>query len=107
MAITITSTELETLIGVDPAVAVRLLGVASALVNQYCASCPDAIANEATIRTSAYLKDGAPHATLQRLESGASVELEYQKPSGRSALRFSGAMSLLSPYKRRRAMVVT
>ena len=97
---------LAQILGLDAATAQRLFAVASELVSNYASAAPDPIRDEAIIRTASYLKDGAPHATLQRLESGASVELEFLKPSGRSALRFSGSMSLLSPYKKRRGMVV-
>ena len=95
---------LAEILGLDAAVAVRLFAVASAMVAEYCPTAPDPIRDEAIVRTSAYLRE-MPGGSIQRLQTGG-VEIEFQKPSGRSALRFSGSMSLLSPYKVRRGMVI-
>lgn len=104
MAITLDAPTLATILNIDAALATRLLAVSSAMILAYCETCPDAIHNEATIRTAAYLRE-TPGGAIQRLET-ASIEIEFQKPTVRSPLRLSGAMALLSPFKIRRAAVI-
>ena len=101
MAVTIDAAGLAEAIGVDLATAVRLLAVATALVNRYASAAPDAISNEATIRcTTGWLAE-QPSAAI-RSETEGDVSTSYA-PSMQSALRHSGAMSLLSTWKVRRA----
>ena len=97
---TITATKLASIIGVDMATAERLLEVASALVENYADNAPDAIKNEAIIRCSGWLYE-SPSAG-QRSESEGDLSTSYS-PAMMGALRHSGAMGLLSPFKIRRA----
>ena len=104
MAVVITALELAAELNIDAAESVRLLALTTEMVMKFAPLAPDVIHTESIIRLSSYIRS-RPHGSLQRLQA-ASVELEYQKPSGRSALRFSGVMNLLNPYKVRRGMVV-
>lgn len=75
------------------------LAAAKALVERYSPAAPEAIQNEACLRTIGYLFDRS--AGLQeRSSDGLTVA---QAPGQISALRHSGAMALLSPWKVRRA----
>ena len=100
MAVTITATALAEAIGVDSATATRLLAVATALVERYALEAPDAISNEAVIRTAGWLSE-QPAAAI-RSETEGDISTSYA-PTHTSALRHSGAMALLSPWKVRRA----
>ena len=100
MAVTISAVEVAAETGADSATAERLLAVASALVEKYGANAPEAVENESVLRISGFLF-GQPKASI-RAESVGSVSAEYA-PSRQSALRHSGAMALLSPFKVRRA----
>ena len=67
----------------------RLLGAVTALVDNYAANSPTHVSNEAAIRLAGWL---------------------YDQPPGRQnadALGLSGARSLLSPYRERRALSLT
>ena len=66
----------------------RIDATAREMVTRYAPDAPDAIHDEAYVRVAGWLYDSDP--------SGSS-------PGGPSALRSSGAASLLSPYKVRRA----
>ena len=100
MAVTLTSAELAEAVGVDSATATRLLAVASALVTRHAPAAPDAISNEAVIRTAGWLAE-QPSAAITS-ETEGDIRTSYA-PSMQSALRHSGAMALLSPWKIRRA----
>ena len=100
MAVTLTAAELAQTVGVDSATATRLLSVATALVTKYAPDAPDAISNEAAIRTAAWLNE-AP-ASGVRSESIGDVSTVFS-PMATGALRASGAMAMLSVFKRRRA----
>ena len=100
MAVTLTAAELAEAIGVDSNTAARLLAVASALVERYAPEAPEAISNEAAIRSAGWLAD-QPSAAI-RSETEGDISTDYA-PSQMSALRHSGAMALLSPWKVRRA----
>ena len=78
------------------------LETAKALVLRYAPAAPDAIHDEAVIRTVSYLFERS--ATFQdRNQSEVSVS----QPAGHlSALRHSGSMALLSPWKVRRGGAV-
>ena len=96
---TITATELAQAVGVDAETATRLMSVASALVTRYAPAAPTAIANEAVIRTAGWLAE-QPSASITS-ESEGDIRTSYA-PTMQSALRHSGAMALLSPWKIRR-----
>ena len=99
MAVTITAAQLAEAVGVDSTTATRLLAVAAALVNRFAPDAPDAIANEGAIRTTGWLAE-QPSAAITS-ETEGDIRTSYA-PSMQSALRHSGAMSLLSPWKNRR-----
>ena len=103
MAVTITAADLAAAIHQPAAVAARLLAVATELVERYAPAAPEAVANEAVIRTSGYL---AQHPADARREATVGGISSGWAPTHTSALRHSGAMSLLSPWKIRRAGVI-
>ena len=98
MAITLTAAQLAEAIGSDTETATRLLSVCTELVNNFAAGAPDSVANEAVIRVSGWLKEQPPGIMSMDVEGN---EVVYR--GGMSPLRGSGAMSLLSPWKKRRA----
>ena len=100
MAVSLTSAQLQAALGIDDAVSSRLLGVASVLVNRYAPGAPVQVQNESTIRTAGYL-NSMPKASV-RSESEGEVTTDYAV-THLSALRHSGGMALLSPWKIRRA----
>ena len=78
----------------------RLGAAAAALVERYAPDAPSEIKNEATIRCAGWL---AQHpAASVRSESVGDIRTSFA-PTHLSALRHSGAMALLSPWKVRRA----
>ena len=105
MAVTITAAELAAQIGVEAVPdGARLLTVATALHDRYVGSgasrVPEAISNEAVICVAGYLHQ---HPTAGvRSERAGELQTDYAV-GHLAALRHSGAMALLSPYKRRRA----
>ncbi|MYA29071.1 MAG: hypothetical protein F4093_09675 [Gammaproteobacteria bacterium] len=103
MAVTLTSAELASAAGVSSEIAQRLLPVAKALVERYAPTAPVEILNEAAIRAAGYLAQQQAH-PLRSL-SVFNMSFDYS-PSMVSALRHSGAMALLSPFKIRRAGVI-
>ncbi len=84
----------------DDATAQRLGASAAALVERYAPDAPHPVKNEAVIRCAGWLL-GAPSNGV-RQEAVGPLSVEYA-PSMFSALRHSGAMALLSPFKVRRA----
>ena len=100
MAVTITAAQLAEAIGTDSATATRLLPVGTELVNRYAPSTPDAIANESCVRVCGWLAE-QPAAAIRSDKIG-DIETDFA-PTHLSALRHSGAMALLSPWKVRRA----
>ena len=99
MAITLTAAQLAEAIGSDTETATRLLSVCTELVNNFAAGAPDSVANEAVIRVSGWLKEQPPGV----MSSGRGRQRSNVYRGGMSPLRGSGAMSLLSPWKKRRA----
>ena len=80
---------------------VRELGsAASALVERYAPAAPQAIKDEAVIRTAGYLAEQPAPALYS--EQVGDVQRRHATTHV-SALRHSGAMALLSPWKVRRA----
>ena len=74
--------------------------MATELVNRFAPDAPDAISNEAVIRTAGWLAE-QPSAAITS-ETEGDIRTSYA-PSMLSALRHSGGMALLSPWKNRRA----
>ena len=101
MAVTLTAAQLAEAIGSDTETATRLLSVCTELVNNFAAGAPDTVANEAVIRTAGWLNEQPPGVMSQSVDG---YELSYR--GGMSPLRGSGAMSLLSPWKKRRAQKI-
>ena len=103
MAVNITSltaSDFETSLKVDTATASRLYGVAVELVQQYAPLAPVAVMDESVTRIFGYLND-MPKAALRR-ESAGDFAISYTQ-GALDPLRHSGAMAILSPFKRRRA----
>ena len=81
----------------------RVGATASALVERFAPDAPAAIRCEAAIRCAGWLRE-APAAGV-RMEAEGEISTTFS-PSMTGALRASGAMALLSPWKVRRAGVV-
>ena len=96
---TLTVAQLEAALGIDTEQATRLLGVATELVDRYAPGAPETVKNEAAIRCAGYLHE-QPHAAI-RSESVGDISTSYAA-THMSALRHSGGMALLSPWKQRR-----
>ena len=100
MAVTMNRAQLRLALGIDADTAERLLKVATELCERYAPGVPEVIANEAVIRCVGWLAD-TPAPSLQSEQYG---DLGATWAPGQiSALRHSGAMALLSPWKQRRA----
>lgn len=78
----------------------RLIAVASALVEKYSPLAPDQIKSEAVVRCVGWLQE-SPAAPI-RSERTGEIMTGYHRDS-LSALRHSGASAILSPWKVRRA----
>ena len=89
---------LASAVGCSEDVAIRLGPVVAALVERYASGAPAAVKSEAVIRAAGWLFASRPG--LRKIGTGR-IDVEYS--GGQSALRHSGAMSLLSPFKIRRA----
>ena len=87
----------------DQDAAARLLEVSCTLVDEHCRAAPLAVRREALIRTAGYLQ--AQPAAAVREERVGELAAAYA-PSHTGALRHSGAMSLLAPWKRRRGGLI-
>ena len=107
MAVTVTVEQVAAAVGATSAADVERVRMARAaaveLVERYAPAAPAAVADEATVRTVGYLIHNAIGAAVERTtDQGATVR--RLTTSGRSALRHSGALALLSPWKVRRAL---
>ena len=79
------------------------------LCHTYAPGTPDEILREAAIRVTAWLIGTRPNARTERKAdpSGTGLEIQFQNQTATpNALRNSGALALLSPYKVRRAGVI-
>ena len=101
MAVSLSDAELGRALSVNDAMAARLLPVAVALVERYAPDAPAPVQNEATIRCAGWLVE-APAGPF-RSESTGDVRSGFDTSRALGALRHSGAMGLLSPWKVRRA----
>ena len=99
----ITLDTLATALGLTAAEAARLHPVALALVEQYAPGASDAIKSEAMIRAAGWLAE-QPKASIRSEEQG-DISTSYAT-SGTNALRHSGAMALLAPFRVYRAGVI-
>ena len=86
--------------------AARLLSIATELVAAYlrgATDCPEAIRDEAVIRTAGHVQARAGYGLLEgRMKVGGSLQYDLQ-PAARAAVRQSGAAALLAPWVRRTA----
>lgn len=76
--------------------ATRLLPVARSIVTRYAPDAPESVANEAIIRIVGYYAEA-------RYGGFVSNETKIPPATHAAAFRNSGAMALISPFKRRRA----
>jgi len=99
----ITATELAEALAVNQTLADRLHPVAKALVERYASGVPVAVMNEAIIRTAGWLAE-QPMASI-RDEAQGDIRTAYAV-NNTNALKHSGAMSLLAPWRVYRAGVI-
>ena len=97
MAVTLTVAELAAALVVNDALAARLHPVAVALVERYA---PEPVQTEAAIRTAGWLAE-SPHGPI-RSETTGDVRTGFDGARSMGALRHSGGMGLLSPWRVRR-----
>ena len=100
MAVTILAADVAAAAQLDEPTGTRLLAVATALVERFAPDAPEAIQNEAAIRVCGWLAHTAPGSIAQVTTGPRTTEYAVGQ---KGALRHSGAMSLLSPWKVRRA----
>ena len=100
MAVTLTARQLGPAIGVDASTATRLRAVVVALVDHYAPSAPEAVANEAAIRTAGWLAE-QPNASI-RSEREGEIQTDFA-PSQTGAMLHSGAKSILYPWRAKTA----
>ena len=103
MAVTLDVPALAAAAQLDGDRATGLLPVATALVERYAPDAPEAVANEAAIRVAGWLGHTAA-GSIAKVDTGPR-STEYAVGQ-KGALRHSGAMSLLAPWKVRRAGAV-
>ena len=103
MAVTITSALLRVELGLSDdadgnAKAAMLLAIAQALVDKEGAEdSPDEVSNEAVVLTAGHLMDRIP----SRLQSLDMPSVKLQLRAVASAVRLSGARTMLSPWHER------
>ena len=100
VGVTLTADELADETGETVDRATRALPVAARVVTEYAPDAPTELLNEAVIRFGGYLL-ASDYGTVRREELGPKA-VEYQMNHS-AAFRNSGAMMLLTRYKRRRA----
>ena len=86
----------------DGAPAARLGPVAAALVEEYASGAPPEIKSESVVRCCGWLHESKPGLADSKMSAGP-IDIVRTFSPGLSALRHSGAMALLSPWKVRRA----
>ena len=104
MAVALTEAELAVALAINDALATRLHPVAVALVERFAPDAPEAVQNEAAVRCAGWLND-QPAAGVRSISTG-DVSTGFDGSRALGALRHSGAMGLLSPWKARRAGAV-
>ncbi len=80
----------------------NLRATAAAIVTRYAPDAPEAVANEAATRAAGYLHEHTLSA-MSELNGGAGSSVAFNT-GALSALRHSGGMAILSPFKVRRAL---
>ena len=109
MAVTITKAELASELGINTANNTRfdrLFEVASELVSEYVrgSTVPGSVCNEALVRCLGWLMHRHGQAGGLKRQRVDDLEVEYFSGGFMSALKQSGAESLLSSFKERRAV---
>ena len=98
---------LNSMISAEREKVVRFGAVASAMVERYAPDAPEIIRDEALLRCAGWLKGTPAALPLNSLRVGP---ITIRRGPGMnqyvSALRNSGAMAILAPWKRRRAGVI-
>lgn len=84
----------------DDNVVARLGAAASALVERHAPGAPQAIRDEALIRCAGWLRESPVSGARREAEGEIATSFS---PAMTGALRASGAMSLLAPWRVRRA----
>ena len=107
MAVTVTVEAVSAAVGATSAADVERVRMARAaaveLVQRYAPAAPPAVQDEAVVRCCGYLVHNMIGAVAESTtDQGAAVR--RLTTSGRSALRHSGALALLSAWKVRRAL---
>ena len=95
--------ELGRALGADDDVTARLGATAAALVQRYAPDAPKPITCESVKWCAGWLREASAYGA--RMESEGDISTSFT-PSMTGALRASGAMALLSPWKIRRAGVL-
>ena len=98
--VTITADVVAAETGINEQRAGRLLDVATEMVDRYAPDAPPSVLNEAVVRVCGYLAQQPSDARREHVVGAISSSWVA---TSTSALRHSGAMSLLSPWKVRRA----
>ena len=105
MAVTITLMETQIALGLTTDETARHYPVATALVEEYArgSTIPVEIVNEATVRLTGFLASTATSHGGIRSQKVDDLEVSYFS-NHKAALRNSGAETLLSRFKQRRAL---
>ena len=103
MPVGIEQAQLAAAIKADVSVAARLLPVVSLLVERFAPDAPDLIQDEAAIRCAGWLAEMNPNINIK---AGNLTIRKTRYKGDLGALRSSGAMSLLSPWKVRRGGLI-
>ena len=96
MAVTLTAQALGEAADIDTTTATRLLTIVVALVDHYAPDAPDALSNQAAIRTAGWISEH-PSASIRSEEVG-DIRTAFA-PSMTGAMLHSGAKSLLYPWR--------
>ena len=91
-------------LGISDTECARILPIAKLLVTAYLrgADCPDAIRDEAIIRTAGHLQNRAGFGRVDGRFKVGGAQFNVS-PGARSAVRQSGAAALLAPWVKRTA----
>lgn len=100
----LTVDDLASVLDVETSEAERFLPVAVALVERFAADAPVEIRNEAVIRLAGWLRQ-SPSGDLVPTGVGG-IDFTWRPGASRNALRQSGAMGLLAPWRKPRGLVV-
>lgn len=100
----LTLDDLATVLDVETEVAGRLLPVAVAMVERFAADAPVEIRNEAVIRLAGWLRQSPPGDLVPTGVGG--IEFSWRPGASRNAMRQSGAVGLLAPWRKPRGLVV-